>query len=139
MAAWQRQPALVRAVNAMMRALGGAPVKLRIAAASDAGTQRELGIAAAAYEETELAPVLVRTVTADKNVRPTATTQIEVLVASSAVEALIPAFGATDGESFLEMVRQIVYGDLVFAVTQVSAERFAGVAYMYRVTAVSTR
>ncbi|MGZ4816873.1 MAG: hypothetical protein ACXVZV_15775 [Terriglobales bacterium] len=144
MAGWQRQPALVRAVNAMMCALGGASVKLRIPAASDEGTQRELGIAPPVYREAELAPVMVReseskSKVADRSVRTAQATQIEVLISSSALDALMPAFGVNDGASFLRLVRQIVYGSLVFAVTQVSEERFAGVTYLYRITAVSTQ
>ena len=144
MAGWQRQPALARAVNAMMRAMGGASVKLRIPASADGGTPRELGIAAATYQEAELAPVIVRETqkpkskAADRSVRATQA-EIEVLISSSGLDSLMPAFGASDATIFLQMAKQIVYGDLVFAVTSVSAERFAGVAYMYRVTAVSTQ
>jgi hypothetical protein len=137
MAVERRQPALARAANAMMRALGGAAVKLRIPVASTGGTRRELGIAPPMYQEIELAPVIVRETTADKNVRPTETfvVQIEVLISSSALDNVMPGFGATDGRSFLNSVQQIVYGELVFAVTEVSEDRFAGVAYMYHVTA----
>jgi len=145
MAGWQRQPALARAVNAMMRALGGATVTLRIPAATDGGTQRELGIAAAAYQEAEVAPVLVREVAkskskaADEGVRATQAQEIEVLISSSGLDMLMPAFGVTDGTGFLRMAKQIVYAGIVFSVTEVSADRFAGVEYMYRVTAVSTQ
>jgi len=128
MAGWQRQPAMVRAVNALMRALGGASIKLRIPAPTDGGKQRELGIAAAAYQEAELAPAMVRS---------TSGGQVEVLISSSALDLLMPAFGANDGANFLRQVQQIVYGDLVFTVTGVRAERFAGVEYMYRMTAIS--
>jgi hypothetical protein len=141
MAGWQRQPALVRAVNAMMRALGGGSVTLRLPAGADGGMQRELGIIAPVYQEIELAPVIVRETRSqdpkatERSVRASQASEIEVLISSSALDALIPAFGVADGSSFLELVRQVVYGDVVFAVTQVSAERFAGVAYMYRITA----
>lgn len=126
------QPALARAVNAMMRAMGGAAVKLRMPAATTSGTQRELGIVGSSYQEAEITPVIVRTPASKGE-----TEQIEVLISSSALDALMPEFGATDGWSFLRMTQQIVYADRVFAVTGVSAERFAGVAYLYRVTATS--
>ncbi len=141
MAGWQRQPALVRAVNSMMRALGGATISLRFPAASDGGTQRELGITAATLQEAELGPVVVResAESADKRVRGTQPRQIEALISSSTLDARLPAFGMNDGLSFLRHAQQLVYGGLVFTVTSVSAERFAGVTYMYRVAAVSNQ
>lgn len=136
MAGERRQPALARAANAMMRALGSSAVKLRIPVASTGGTQRELGLAPSLLQEAEVAPVIVRetTAAADKNVRPT---QIEVLISSSTLDGVMPAFGATDGRTFLEGVQQVVYAGQVFEVTEVSEDRFAGVAYMYHVTAVA--
>jgi len=116
-------------------------VKLRIPVASTGGTQRELGIDPAVCQEIEVAPVIVRDTAAmaDKNARPTQTTvaQIEVLISSSVLDIVMPGFGATDGQSFLDGVQQIVYADRVFAVTEVSEDRFAGVAYMYHLTAVA--
>ena len=119
----------------MMRALGGSAVKLRIRAASTAATQRELGIAPSVFEEVEIAPVVVRDAAANKSVRPT---QIEVLISSNTVEGVMPAFGATDGRAFLYSVQQVVYANHVFTVTEVSEDRFAGVAYMYHVTAAAS-
>ena len=133
MAGGRRQPALVRAVNAMMRALGGASVKLRTPVASASGIERELGIDPSAYQEAQLAPVIVRNLN-EKDGRQ----QIEVLISSSALDTLMPAVGTNDGWGLLRQVEQIVYADLVFAVTDVSADRFAGVAYMYHVTAVAS-
>ena len=52
--------------------------------------------------------------------------------------ALLPAFGMSDGSGFLRQAQQFVYEGMVFTVTDVSEERFAGVAYMYRVAAVSS-
>ena len=128
----RRQPALARAVNAMMRALGGASVKLRMPVASTSGVQRELGIAASAYQEVQLAPVIVRNLKERDGRR-----QIEVLISSSVLDTLTPAVGAADGWGFLRQVEQIVNADLVFAVTDVSADQFAGVAYLYHLTAVA--
>lgn len=122
---------MTRVVNAMMRALGGASVKLRTPVASTSGVQRELGIAASAYQEAQLAPVVVRDLK-EVNGRE----QIEVLISPSALDATMPAVGVSDGWTFLQQVEQIVYAERVFAVTDLSADRFAGVAYMYHVTAV---
>jgi len=135
MAGERRQPALARAANAMMRALGGASVKLRIPVASTAGTQRELGIAASVYQEVQLGPVIVRETAADKTVH---SSQIEVLISSSTLDSVMPAFGETDARTFLQQVEQVVYAGRVFRVTDLSEDRFAGVAYLYHLTAVAS-
>ena len=114
----------------MMRALGGSTITLRLPAASDGGTRRELGITTATLQEVELGPVVVREITGS---------EIEALISPSTIDAMLPAFGMSDGLSFLRQAQQIVYDGLVFAVTGLSAERFAGVTYMYRVGAVSTQ
>ena len=139
MAGGRRQPALVRAVNAMMQALGGASVRLRIPVASASGIQRELGIVASAYQEVQVAPVVVRAAEETADARRNAhITQIEVLISPTALDAITPAVGVADGSTFLRNVEQIVYGERVFSVTDVSADRFAGVAYLYHVMAVAS-
>jgi len=140
MAAGRRQPALVRAVNALTRALGGASVKLRLPVANASGVQRELGITGSAYQEVQVAPVVVRhlqgTVGPAKEVD--GREEIEVLISPTALDAITPAVGIDDGWTFLCGVEQVVHADRVFCVTDVSADRFAGVAYMYHVTAVAS-
>jgi hypothetical protein len=133
MAEGRRQPALARAVNSMMRALGGACVTLRTPVASSDGLNRELGITASLYQDAQVAPVIVRDV-AEKDGRQ----QIEVLISSAALDALMPAVGVADKWEFLRSVEQVVYAQRTFAVTDVSADRFAGVAYLFHVTAVAS-
>jgi len=125
-----RQPAMARAVNAMMRALGGATVSLRIPASGIEGLERELGITATTYQEFELSPVVFRNA-GIKDGRE----QVEVLVSSIALDALVPACGVPNGMDLLNKVQAIVSGERVFVVTGISVERFAGVEYMYRLAA----
>ena len=126
----ERQPAMVRAVNAMTRALGGATGKLRIASTAVTGLERELGITATAYEEVELSPVVLRNLQAKEGRQ-----QVEMLVSSSSVDALMPACGVADGLEFLKRVQSLVCEERVYVVIEVTAERFAGVEYLYRVKA----
>jgi hypothetical protein len=133
MAGGQRQPALARAVNSMMRALGGACVTLRTPLASPDGVNRELGIAASLYQEMQVAPVIVRKLN-EKDGRQ----QIEVLISASVIDGITPAVGIADKLSFLRSVEQVVFAGETFAVTDVSADRFAGVAYLFHVTAVTS-
>ena len=123
-----RQPVLVRAVNALMRAVGGAEVTLRVAASAPSGLERELGISAATPEEVTLAPVVVRSL-AVKDGRES----VEVLVSRSALER-----NGRDPGEVVKAATEVVHRGKVFYVTSVTAERFAGIEYMYRLTAVAS-
>lgn len=131
MTKWQRQTALVRAVNGMMRALGGTWVKLRLPGGGAPGEERELGMTPAVYQEVELGPVVVRAVPSRDGRE-----RVQALISANALDLLMPAFGETKGRKFLEQVSAIVYGNGVFQVTAVSAEKFGGLEYLYRVDAV---
>lgn len=126
----QKQTALIRAVNGMMRAMGGTTVKLRVANGTAAGTERELGMTGPAYQEVELGPVVVRNLARKDSVRT-----IQVLVSASALDQLMPAMGATSGRQFLEKVSAIVVGEDVFQMMSVDTESFGGLEYMFRVNA----
>ena len=127
----QRQPALARAADAMVRALGGAAVSLRFASGAPQGLERELGLTATTYQELELAPVVLRSMR-----RKEAREGVELLVSSHALDTLMPACGVANGMELLKRVQAIVSNGRVFVVTGVSAESFAGLEYMYRLTAV---
>jgi hypothetical protein len=132
MNAKDRQPAMARAVNALTRALGGATVKLRVATTAVEGLERELGLTATSYEELELSPVIWRYDGMKKERE-----QMEMLVSSNALDLLMPASVVANGLDFLKRVQAIEFGERVYVVTEVSAERFAGVEYLYRVKAQS--
>ena len=133
MAGERREPALVRAVNALMRAVGGGTVTLCTPMVSTGGTQRELGISGSTYQEQPVTPAVVRQLKEADGRQ-----QIEVLISASVLDATLPEVGIGDGWAFLRSVEQVVYGDLVFSVTDVSADRFGGRAYLYHVTAVAS-
>lgn len=130
MSAEQRQNAMVRAANALTRAVGGAAVMLQVVTSAPQGYERELGVTAAGCQELELSPVVLR----NKDVSD-GRANVEMLVSVHALDALMPACGVADPMEFLKRVRSIVSGGRVFTVTEVSAERFAGVEYLYRVKA----
>ena len=119
-----------RAVNALTRALGGATVKLRIVAVAIEGLERELGVTTIAYEELELAPVVLRNVGIKEGRE-----QVEMLVSANTLDLLMPACGVANGMDFLKKVQAIICEENVYVVTELSAERFAGVEYLYRVKA----
>jgi hypothetical protein len=129
MSGGQRQAAVIRATNALIRALGGASVKVRVAQGVAEGMQRELGLAATGYQELELSPVLLRNIGGEHE-------EVEMLVSASVLNQAMPACGVADGMEFLKTVQTIVSGGQVYVMTEVSAERFAGVDYLYRVKAI---
>jgi hypothetical protein len=132
MGAEQRQTAMIRAANALTRALGGATVTLRVVSSATEGWERELGVTPAEFQEMELSPVVLR----HKDVSEDGRARVEMLVSVHALDALMPACGMADAMEFLKRVRSIASGGRVFVVTGISAQRFAGVEYLYRLSAV---
>ena len=126
-----RQTVLVRAMNTMVRALGGGPMTLRVPSAAVVGLERELGMTAPALEELEVGPVVVRKL-ADKAGR----SRVEVIVSASSLAPLLAARGEDSAYLLLKSAESLMYEQRVFRVTEVSAESFGGLEYMYRVTGV---
>lgn len=125
-----RQSMLARAVNAMVRAMGGGAVKLRMPT-SAAGLERELGIAAPTTEEVEVSPVVVRELgLKDGRV------QVQVLISANSMQPVMDARGTVNGLALLRSVESMAYGERVFRVMAVSAETFAGMEYLWRMTGV---
>lgn len=126
-----RQTVLVRAMNTMVRALGGGPMTLRVPSAAVVGLERELGMTSPALEELEVGPVVVRKL-ADKAGR----SRVEVIVSASSLAPLLAARGEDSAYLLLKSAESLMYEQRVFRVTEVSAESFGGLEYMYRVTGV---
>jgi hypothetical protein len=123
-----RQSVLARAVNAMVRAMGGGSVQLRIPTAVP-GLQRELGMAAQLSEEMEVGPVVVRELE-----RKNGRAGVQVLISSGVLQPHLDARGETSGLALLKQVESIAYGERVFSVTDVNAETFGGLEYMWRLS-----
>lgn len=125
-----RQTVLARAVNAMVRAMGGGHVKLQLPAATP-GLERELGITAQLSEEVEVGPVVVRELGL-KDGRA----QVQVLISASSIQPLMEARGEVSGLAMLKSADSLTYGDREFQVIEVSAETFGSMEYMWRMTAI---
>ena len=124
-----KQTVLARAVNAMVRAMGGGSVKFRLPTATT-GIERELGLSAPLAEEIEVGPVVVREIGL-KDGRA----QIQVLVSANSLQSVMDARGEVSGLGMLKCAESVSYGERVFRVTSVSAETFGGMEYMWRVAA----
>jgi hypothetical protein len=126
--------AVMRAANAMLRALGGKEISLLFALpgmADDPAAQ--LGLVDPGVEEVRLSPVVTRNL-ATANTGPRR--RVEFLVPASAVTPELSARSGGSGQSFFDMALGVVYDAALFHIEGVATEYFAGTAYLYRVVAV---
>lgn len=126
--------ALVRAANAMLKALGGDQISLMIpatATASDAAGH--LGLVDPGMQEVIIAPVVVRPLVTG-NLGPRR--RIEFTLPGSAIAAQLPELGMGTAEDLFNAALGLRYGSDLFHIETVVTENFAGTAYFYVVTAV---
>lgn len=127
--------AVVRAADAMLQTLGGAEVTFLFAAAGLPADQAgELGLVDPGVEQAQIAPVIVREL-ATENSGPRR--RIEMLVGRSATAEQVSQRNVASAEVLFETALGVVYGGEVFHIEGFGTERFAGVAYLYRVVAVA--
>jgi hypothetical protein len=132
-AAAARGPALARAAEAMLRALGGVELALRFAYVSEPETDADqLGLTPAQTEDVTLSPVLVRTLAPDAR-QPRS--KVELLFAAAAVAAQAELRQAASGAALLESAAGVLYAGRLLRITAVATEHFAGTPYLYRVMA----
>lgn len=125
-----RQTVLARAVNAMVRAMGGGSVKFRLPITTS-GIERELGLSAQLAEEVEIGPVVVREIGL-KDGRA----QVQMLISANSLQPVMDARGEVSGLRMLRSADSVTYGERVFRVTDVNAESFGGMEYMWRITGI---
>jgi hypothetical protein len=123
-----RCPALARAAEGMLRALGGCEVRLRcpVAAAKDEQA-RQLGFDAPITEDVSIAPVVVLA-NADS---------FELLIAPGSVAQYLQDRAQT-AQQFFASVLAVLYGGRELRVKLFHVEQFAGAEYLYRVTVASS-
>jgi len=126
--------AAVRAADAMLQTLGGTDVLLLFAAAGlpdERGS--ELGLIDPGVEQVPIAPVIVRQLPTENN---GPRRRIELVMGRAAMTQAVNQRNATSAEELLESALGVVYEGDVFHIEGHNVERFAGVAYLYRVVAV---
>ena len=126
--------ALVRAANAMLKALGGDQVSLVLPAtamASDAAGQ--LGLVDPGIQEVIVTPVVTRNLPTG-NLGPAR--RIEFTLPAAVVEEQLPTLGMGSVEALFDIALGLQYDGDLFHIETVVTENFAGTAYFYVVTAV---
>jgi hypothetical protein len=127
--------AAVRAADAMLWSLGGAEVVLLFAGAGlPADRTAELGLVDPGVEQAVIAPVIVRELTTE-NSRPRR--RIELVAGRSALAEQVSQRNVASADVLFETALGVVYEGEMFHIEGFVVERFAGVAYLYRVVAVA--
>jgi len=126
-----RALALLQAADAIVRSLGGTEITLLFPGSVAASSfDSDLGLQDPPVNEVIISPVC--TVFAGmKDVR----TQTEFLVPASAVSDSITIRGSGSAELFFQSALGILSDGKLLRILSVSAETFAGSAYLYRVLA----
>ncbi len=127
--------AAARAADAMLQTMGGGEVSLLLPAAGlPAEAVAELGLADPGVEQVAISPAIVRDMSTD-NSGPRR--RIEVVAGRSALAQLVSQRNVASAEVLFETALGVMYQGEIFHIEGLVVERFAGVAYLYRVLAVS--
>jgi hypothetical protein len=127
--------AAARAADAVLRTMGRTEVILLFPAAGmPADAVAGLGLVDPGVEQAAIAPVIVREITAENN---GPRRRIELLAGSSAMAEQVSQRNVASAEVLFETALGLVYCGELFHIQGFVVERLAGVAYLYRVAAVS--
>jgi hypothetical protein len=126
--------AVVRAADALLKALGGDTVSLLLPATSMAGDAAgQLGLVDPGIQEVLIFPVVMRALVTG-NLGPRR--RIEFTLSASVVADQLPGLGMGTADQLFNAVLGLKYGGDLFHIETVVHEDFAGTAYFYVVTAV---
>ena len=127
--------AAARAADAMLHTLGGAEVSLLLPASGlPAEAVAELGLVDPGVEQAPISPVIVRELATENN---GPRRRIELVAGRSALAAQVSQHNVASADVLFERALGVVYEGEIFHIEGFVVERFAGVAYLYRVVAVS--
>lgn len=125
---------LLRAADALLRALGNESVFLLLPAAAMANDAAgQLGLVDPGMQEVHVSPVIVRELTTG-NLGPRR--RVEFTLPASAIAQQLPSLGMGDADDLFRVVMGLTYGSELFHIETVVPESFAGTVCFYVVTAV---
>jgi hypothetical protein len=116
-----------RAAAAMLRALGGSEVAIRVAEPMGELDTRGLGLQQYDVSEIKLGPAIVR------QTKPVPDAQWEVVLPATEIEAKLGPDPGTIA-TVLRIGTTMLWDDKVLRIAAVSCEQFAGREYLYRIT-----
>jgi hypothetical protein len=125
--------AVMRAADALLRALGADQIGLVLPLPESASDSLQLGLTDPGVQQVMIAPVVVRTL-------PAPTTgprvRLEFMISASAIANAVAAEGLESAEALFDAALGIQYQADLFHIENVSTDYFAGTAYLYRVVGV---
>ena len=125
---------LLRAADAMLKALGGETVSLLLPVNAMAGDPAgQLGLVDPGVQELPISPAVMREMTTG-NLGPRR--RIEFTLPASAIANQLPALGMATGEDLFNAVIGLNYGNDLFHIEKVVPESYGGTVCFYVVTAV---
>ena len=127
--------AAARAADAMLQTLGGTQVTLLFPAAglpADAGS--ELGLVDPGVVQAAIGPVIVRELTTENN---GPRRRIELVAGRTALAEQVSQRNVASADVLFDTALGVVFEGDMFHIEGYVVERFGGVAYLYRVLAVS--
>lgn len=127
--------AAARAADALLRTFSGTEVILLFPAAGLPGDgASELGLVDPGVVQAAISPVMVRELTTETN---GPRRRIELVAGRAAMAAQVSQRNVASAEVLFETALGLVYCGEVFHIEGFVVERLSGVAYMYRVAAMS--
>jgi hypothetical protein len=126
--------AVLRAADALLRALGGDQIGLVLPLPTETGSDTaQLGLTDPGVQLLTISPVVVRTLPA-----PSAgpRVRLEFLISASAVANAVDEEGADSAQALFDLALGIQHQADLFHIESMNTEYFAGTAYLYRVVAV---
>ena len=126
--------ALVRAADAMLRALGGTEITLLfplVTLPNDPSAQ--LGLVDPSVEQVNFCPVIARNLVTP-NIGPRR--RLEFLVSASVVAEELVSRNVASAEALFDSALGLIHDGDLFHIENITTEYFDGMAYLYRVLAV---
>ena len=125
--------AVLRAADALLRALGGDRIGLVLPLPESGTDGMQLGLTDPGVQQVMISPVVVRSL-------PAPTTgprvRLEFLISASAIATAVEAEGAASAETLFDQALGIQFQADLFHIESVTTDYFAGTAYLYRVVGV---
>lgn len=126
--------AVMRAADAMLRALGGDEIFLVLPLPGQSGGSNvELGLNDPGVQQITIWPVVVRALSvAEAGPRR----RVEFLLSASAVANAVEDAGLASADELFDSALAIQYQTNLLHIESTTTEHFAGTAYLHRITAV---
>lgn len=123
-----RAEALLRAADALLRALGPSEVVLILPVPMQQ-TNSDLGLAAPAVEQLSLSPAVVRKIGSSTTTR----TQLEVMLSASTVAAQAESRNFDPASALFDSALGVLHGGKLLRIESVGWDSFSDTPYLYRI------